>query len=138
MNVVFHSFTILYLQIDKQGRKFQALKWSCTFSISKTFMCVNLFLLSLRRPVLFRLHFAQSWLSAIKRKNFFLSRKYTSPRVCVFLQWNKSIYNWVKTFKCGLSKFCGRQPLKSLKGYGLLKQTISLQVFLRLSSTKFT
>ena len=24
---------------------------------------------------------------------------------------------------------CGRQPLKKLKGYGLLKQTISLQIF---------
>ena len=27
-----------------------------------------------------------------------------------------------KVFKSGLSKFCGRQPLKHLKGYGLLKQ----------------
>ena len=26
-----------------------------------------------------------------------------------------------KFFKSGLSKFCGRQPLKNLKGYGLLK-----------------
>ena len=34
-----------------------------------------------------------------------------------------------KFFKSGLSKFCGRQPLKNLKGYGLLKQTISLQIF---------
>ena len=29
----------------------------------------------------------------------------------------------------GLSKFCIRQPLKGLKRYGLLKQTISLQIF---------
>ena len=29
-----------------------------------------------------------------------------------------------KVFKRGLSKFCGRQPLKNFKGYGLLKQTI--------------
>ena len=28
---------------------------------------------------------------------------------------------WGKAFKSGLSKFCGRQPLKNLKGYGLLK-----------------
>ena len=26
-----------------------------------------------------------------------------------------------KVFKGGLSKFCGRHPLKNLKGYGLLK-----------------
>ena len=32
---------------------------------------------------------------------------------------------WNKIFKNGPSKACGRQPLKSLKGYGLLKQTIS-------------
>ena len=36
---------------------------------------------------------------------------------------------WDKVFKSGLSKFCGRQPLKNLKGYDLLKQTISLQIF---------
>ena len=28
-------------------------------------------------------------------------------------------------------KNCGRQPLKNLKGYGLLKQTISFQIFLK-------
>ena len=28
---------------------------------------------------------------------------------------------WGKVFKSRLSKFCGRQPLKNLKGYGLLK-----------------
>ena len=27
------------------------------------------------------------------------------------------------------STICGRQPVKILKGYGLLKQTISLQIF---------
>ena len=27
---------------------------------------------------------------------------------------------WDKVFKSGLSKFCGRQPLKTFKGYGLL------------------
>ena len=35
---------------------------------------------------------------------------------------------WNKVFKSGPSKICGRQPLKNLKGYGLLKQTISLQI----------
>ena len=34
-----------------------------------------------------------------------------------------------KAFKNGQSKICGRQPLKNLKGYGLLKQTLPLQVF---------
>ena len=47
-------------------------------------------------------------------------------------------YSWGKVFKGGLSKFCGRQPLKNLKGYGLLKQTISTEIFERLSSKKFT
>ena len=28
---------------------------------------------------------------------------------------------WHKVFKSGTSKICGRQPLKHLKGYGLLK-----------------
>ena len=38
--------------------------------------------------------------------------------------------SWIicdKLFKNGLRKICGRQPLKNLKWYGLLKQTISLQ-----------
>ena len=36
---------------------------------------------------------------------------------------------WDKVFKSRLSTFCGRQPLATLKGYGLLKRTISLQIF---------
>ena len=36
---------------------------------------------------------------------------------------------WDKVLKSGPSKICGRQSLKNLKGYGLLKQTISLQIF---------
>ena len=34
-----------------------------------------------------------------------------------------------KVFKNGQSKICGRQPLKNLKGYGLLKRTISRHIF---------
>ena len=34
-----------------------------------------------------------------------------------------------KAFKSGLNEFCERQPLKKLKGYGLLKQAISLEIF---------
>ena len=36
---------------------------------------------------------------------------------------------WNKVFKSRLSTFCGRQPLTTLKGYGLLRRTISLQIF---------
>ena len=39
------------------------------------------------------------------------------------------MYIWEKVFKSKPSKICGRKPLKNLKGYGLLKQTISLQFF---------
>ena len=31
-------------------------------------------------------------------------------------------HRWDKVFKSGPSKICGRQPLKNLKGCGLLKQ----------------
>ena len=30
-------------------------------------------------------------------------------------------FKWDKVFKDGPSKTCGRQPLKNLKGYGLLE-----------------
>ena len=43
-----------------------------------------------------------------------------------------------KVFKNGPSKIYGRQPFKSLKRYSLPQQTISLQIFSRLSSTNFT
>ena len=36
---------------------------------------------------------------------------------------------WDKVFKSGLSKFCGRQPLKNLKESDPLKQTIFLEIF---------
>ena len=45
---------------------------------------------------------------------------------------------WDKVFKRGPRKIFGRQPLKNLKGYGLFKHTVSLQIFQRLSSTNFT
>ena len=37
-------------------------------------------------------------------------------------------------FKNGPSKICGRQPLKNLKGYGLLKQTISEVVYVTIGN----
>ena len=39
------------------------------------------------------------------------------------------LLTWDKVFKNGPSKICERQPLKNLKGYGLLKQTIYLKIF---------
>ena len=42
---------------------------------------------------------------------------------------------WDKVFKSKPNKICGRQPLKNLKGYGLLKQTIS--IFLKAVLHKF-
>ena len=41
-------------------------------------------------------------------------------------------------FKSGPSKIFGRQPLKNLKGYGLLKKTISLKLFNDCLETIFT
>ena len=39
--------------------------------------------------------------------------------------WNCEVWirknKWDKVFKNGPSKVCGRQPLKNLKGYGLLE-----------------
>ena len=42
----------------------------------------------------------------------------------------RKTYRWDKAFKNRPSNICGRQPLKYLKGYSLLKETISLQFFL--------
>ena len=36
---------------------------------------------------------------------------------------------WDKVFKNGQSKICGRQPLKNLKRYDLLRQTEPPQIF---------
>ena len=36
---------------------------------------------------------------------------------------------WDKVFKNGPSEICGRQPLKNLKGYDLLRQTVPPQIF---------
>ena len=39
------------------------------------------------------------------------------------------LYKWDKASNSRPNIICGRQPLKHLKGYGLLRQTISLQTF---------
>ena len=63
---------------------------------------------------------------------------------CLLCPWTKQEVNWtniwVKEFKNGPTKICGRQPFRKLKRYGLPKpkQTISPQTFYRLSSTNFT
>ena len=36
---------------------------------------------------------------------------------------------WDEVFKSGPSKFCGRQPLKYLKGYGLLSRPYPFKFF---------
>ena len=56
-----------------------------------------------------------------------------APRYMILSNQNK----WVKVFKNGKSKICGRQPSKILRRYDLSKQTISLKIFKRLS-TNFT
>ena len=61
------------------------------------------------------------------RTNFDLTWKYRA----------KALSKWDKVFKNGSSKICGRQPLKNLKGYGLLKRGIVLQIFWKLSSKPF-
>ena len=38
-------------------------------------------------------------------------------------------YILVQVFRSGPNKIYGRRPLKNLSGYGLLKQTTSLQIF---------
>ena len=42
-----------------------------------------------------------------------------------------------KVFKNGPSKICGRQPLKNLKGYGLLKADHTLSNVLKAVFQKF-
>ena len=37
--------------------------------------------------------------------------------------------NWDKVLKNVPSKICGKQPLKNLMGYGLLKGAMSLEIF---------
>ena len=45
---------------------------------------------------------------------------------------------WDKVFKNRLSKICGRQPLKNLKGYGLLEPDHTPPSFLKAGLTNFT
>ena len=42
-----------------------------------------------------------------------------------------------EVFKNRPSNICGKQPLKNFKRYGLMKQTISLQIFLKADFQKF-
>ena len=79
-------------------------------------------------------HLAESWKLAgtenIRRNDvlIILMPKWLIQQrlLCIRRMWHKK---WDKLFENGLSKFCGRQPLKNLKGYGLLKHTITLQNF---------
>ena len=49
-------------------------------------------------------------------------------------EWDKV---WDKVFKNGPSKICGKQPLKNLKEYGLLKADHTLSNFLKAVFHKF-
>ena len=64
-------------------------------------------------------------------RNIFLHKR-------VFWLFSFSKIIWGKVFKNGPSKICGRQRYEDLKWYGLLRQTISLQIFKKLSSSNFT
>ena len=55
-----------------------------------------------------------------------------------FVLYERHYYKKKKVLKNEPSEISERQPLKNLKGYGLVKQTISLQFFYRLPSTNFT
>ena len=49
------------------------------------------------------------------------TKKHWRGERCTFVQhFDRIYYIWDKVFNSGLSNFCGRQPLKNLKGYGLL------------------
>ena len=41
---------------------------------------------------------------------------------------------WDKVFKNGPRKICGRQPLKSLKGYGLHKHVFACDLQIRMQT----
>ena len=42
------------------------------------------------------------------------------PELILFTKY-ECVYKWVNVFKNGPSKICGRQPLRDLKWYGLLR-----------------
>ena len=48
-------------------------------------------------------------------------KSHYNPTVTLTLSLNNHSSIWGKVFKNGLSKICGRQPLKNLKRSGLLK-----------------
>ena len=72
-----------------------------------------------------------------KKKHILLQEKYFKTlKMKATVIRNISI--WDKVFKNGPNRICGRQLLKNLKGYCLLNQIVSLQIFERMYSTNFT
>ena len=65
-------------------------------------------------PIVFIGNFANLWICTFRI-------------IVIIRQWRRCI--WVKVFKNGPSMVCGRQPLKSLKWYGLLRQKTVLELF---------
>ena len=110
--------------------------WVCTYSkceehLARQMQRCQAFLLSLRE-IFVRTEVQCSFVpfSRVKFLNFlsfsqFLTHK--MPHFCIFCarrdesraQCMKTSQVWVKTFKNGPSKICGRQLLKNLKWYGL-------------------
>ena len=87
--------------------------------------------------VIYEKHIRTNWLHFKKSFGFGAITFWISSN---YVQFDYDIWLniWFKVFKNGPSKICGRQPFKNLKWYGLPQQTISFQMFKRLSSTNFT
>ena len=81
-----------------------------------------------RRTYILHTHISPQVLRMKDKRNLIKRREHEKMHILLYLVRNLTTI-WDKVFKSGLSKFCGRQPLKKFKGYGLLKQTISLEIF---------
>ena len=65
--------------------------------------------------------FGKTFYSSLSMPNWRILQK--NQQISIWKKTNKIWSDkWDKVFKNGPSKICGRQPLKNLKGYGLLKQ----------------
>ena len=77
--------------------------------------------------------FAFIKLNAIKKQNF----KQNQLENALLASHHQTDTLWDKVFKNGPSEICGRQPLKNLKGYGLLKADHNPSIFIEPVSQKF-
>ena len=59
-------------------------------------------------------------------KNIIFNNRFSMTATKIWLQlFSRLSFIWVKVFKNGPSKICGRQPLKNLKWYGMLRHITS-------------